>query len=94
MPSAAGSRWSPPNSSSTWYSATPTRTIRWNRRSAAPGAPRRARQSYGIDAVNEFDPLFEDIYDYCEAQELDIDTLIHESGAAQMEINFLHGDAL
>jgi glutamine synthetase len=44
--------------------------------------------------VNEFDPLFEDIYDYCEAQELDIDTLIHESGAAHMEINFLHGDPL
>jgi glutamine synthetase len=58
------------------------------------GRPETARQSYSIDAVNEFDPLFEDIYDYCEAQELDIDTLIHESGAAQMEINFLHGDAL
>jgi glutamine synthetase len=58
------------------------------------GRPETARQSYGIDAVNEFDPLFEDIYDYCEAQELDIDTLIHESGAAQMEINFLHGEAL
>ncbi|APZ41787.1 glutamine synthetase family protein [Acidihalobacter ferrooxydans] len=58
------------------------------------GRPERARQSYGIDAVNEFDPLFEDIYDYCEAQQLDIDTLIHESGAAQMEINFLHGDAM
>lgn len=58
------------------------------------GRPERARQSYGIDAVNEFDPLFEDIYDYCESQELDIDTLIHESGAAQMEINFLHGEAL
>ena len=58
------------------------------------GRPETARQAYGIDAVNEFDPLFEDIYDYCEAQELDIDTLIHESGAAQMEINFLHGDPL
>lgn len=51
-------------------------------------------QSYGIDAVNEFDPVFEDIYDYCAAQEIDIDTLIHESGAAQMEINFLHGNPL
>ncbi len=58
------------------------------------GRPETARQSYSIDAVNEFDPLFEDIYDYCEAQELNIDTLIHESGAAQMEINFLHGEAL
>ena len=58
------------------------------------GRPETARQSYSIDAVNEFDPLFEDLYDYCEAQELNVDTLIHESGAAQMEINFLHGEAL
>ncbi len=58
------------------------------------GRPETARQAYGIDAVNEFDPLFEDIYDYCEAQEIDVDTLIHESGAAQMEINFNHGDAM
>ena len=58
------------------------------------GRQETARQSYGIDAVNEFDPLFNELYDYCEAQELDIDTLIHESGAAQLEINFLHGEAL
>ncbi|MFQ5783504.1 MAG: glutamine synthetase family protein, partial [Alphaproteobacteria bacterium] len=58
------------------------------------GRPETGRQSYGIDAVNEFDPLFEDVYDYCEAQEIDIDTLTHEAGAAQMEINFEHGDAL
>lgn len=53
-----------------------------------------ARQSYGIDAVNEFDPVFEDVYDWCEQQEIDIDTLTHEAGAAQMEINFNHGDPL
>lgn len=58
------------------------------------GRPETGRQSYGIDAVNEFDPLFEDMYDYCEAQNLDIDTLIHEAGAAQVEINFLHGDPM
>lgn len=58
------------------------------------GRPETARQSFSIDAVNEFDPIFEDMYDYCEAQELEVDTLIHESGAAQMEINFTHGDAL
>ncbi len=52
------------------------------------------RRSYAIDAVNEFDPLFEDIYDYCYAQNLEVDTLIHEIGQAQMEINFLHGNAL
>ena len=49
---------------------------------------------YAIDAVNEFDPLFEDIYDYRHAQNLEVDTLIHEIGTAQMEINFLHGNPL
>ncbi|MEC8110521.1 MAG: glutamine synthetase family protein, partial [Pseudomonadota bacterium] len=58
------------------------------------GRPEKARQAYGIDAVNEFDPLFEDIYDYCDVQKIDIDTLSHEAGAAQMEINFNHGAAL
>ena len=58
------------------------------------GRAETSRQAYSIDAVNEFDPLFEQIYDYCEAQELDLDTLIHEMGAGQMEINFLHGSPL
>lgn len=58
------------------------------------GRPEIGRQSYSIQAVNEFDALFEDIYDYSEAQGLEIDTLIHEDGAAQMEINLRHGDPL
>jgi len=58
------------------------------------GRPESARQSYSIDAVNEFEPIIEQMYSHCEAQSLDVDTLIHESGAAQMEVNFLHGDAL
>ncbi len=58
------------------------------------GRPETARQPYSIDAVNEFDPLFEDIYENCEGQGLEVDTLIHEGGAAQVEMNFLHGDAL
>jgi len=51
-------------------------------------------QAYSIDAVNEFDPVFDDIYDFCEAQEIEIDAVIHEDGLAQMEINLLHGDPL
>ena len=58
------------------------------------GRPEIGRQAYSIAAVNEFDPLFDDIYAFCEAQDLDIDTLFHEAGAAQMEINLNHGDAL
>ena len=55
------------------------------------GRAETSRQAYSIDAVNEFDPLFEDVYDYCEKMELNVDTLIHEIGAGQMEINFFHG---
>lgn len=58
------------------------------------GRPEAGRQSYSIDALNEFDPLVEDVYEYCEAQGIDIDTLIHEAGSAQMEINLLHGNPL
>ncbi|EPC03780.1 glutamine synthetase [Litchfieldella anticariensis FP35 = DSM 16096] len=58
------------------------------------GRQESSRQSFSIDAVNEFDPLFEEMYDYCEAMDLDLDTLIHEEGAGQMEVNFQHGDPL
>ena len=58
------------------------------------GRPETARQSYSIDAVNEFDPILDMMYDYAEAMELDVDTLIHESGAAQLEVNFEHADPM
>ncbi|MFY8089311.1 MAG: glutamine synthetase family protein, partial [Rubrivivax sp.] len=58
------------------------------------GRSETSRQAYSIDAVNEFDPLFEDVYDYCEKMELNVDTLIHEMGAGQMEINFFHAHPL
>ena len=58
------------------------------------GRAETSRQAYSIDAVNEFDPLFEEIYDYCGQMELNVDTLIHEVGAGQMEINFFHDKPL
>jgi glutamine synthetase len=58
------------------------------------GRSETSRQAYSIDAVNEFDPLFEDVYDYCDKMELNVDTLIHEVGAGQMEINFFHAHPL
>jgi glutamine synthetase len=58
------------------------------------GRAESSRLSYSIDAVAEFEDFVEDMYDYAEAQELTVDTLIHENGLAQMEINFLHGDAM
>ncbi len=58
------------------------------------GRSETSRQAYSIDAVNEFDPLFEDIFAYCERMGLNVDTLIHEIGAGQMEINFFHDHPL
>lgn len=49
---------------------------------------------YSIAGVNEFDELIDDVYDYSTAQGLEIETLIHEEGAAQLEINLNHGDPI
>ena len=49
-------------------------------------------QAYSIAGINEFDELIDDIYHFSEKQGLEIDTLIHEEGPAQLEINLRHGD--
>jgi glutamine synthetase len=51
-------------------------------------------QAFSLSAVDEYDRVIEHIYDYAEAQGLEIDTIIQEAGAAQMEINLVHGDPL
>jgi glutamine synthetase len=56
------------------------------------GRPIGGGQGYSIAGVNEFDELIDDIYHFSEAQGLEIDTLIHEEGAGQLEINLRHGD--
>lgn len=58
------------------------------------GKPESGRQSYSIDAVNDFDPFFLELSSFCKLHQLGVETLIHEAGAGQMEINFSHGDAL
>ncbi len=58
------------------------------------GKPEAGRQSYSIDAVNDFDPFFMELSNFCEVHRLGVETLIHEAGAGQMEINFAHGDPL
>ncbi len=52
------------------------------------------RQAYSMSAVDEYGPIIEDIYDFAEAQGYEIDTIIQEGGAGQIEINFEHGDPL
>ena len=51
-----------------------------------------AGRGYSIAGINEFDELIDDIYHFSESQGLEIETLIHEEGAAQLEINLHHGD--
>jgi glutamine synthetase len=58
------------------------------------GRAESGRQSYSIDAINEFETFYDDVYEYCETQQIGLDTLIHEGGAAQMEINLNHGAPL
>jgi len=58
------------------------------------GKPESGRQSFGIDAINEFSPLITDVYDWCKQQNLQIDVVVHEEGTAQLEFNFNHGDPL
>ncbi|MEY2690421.1 MAG: hypothetical protein RL375_4621 [Pseudomonadota bacterium] len=58
------------------------------------GKPEAGRQSYSIDAVNDFDPFFMELSNFCEVHRLGVETLIHEAGAGQMEINFSHGDPM
>ena len=53
-----------------------------------------ARQPYSIDQMNDFDPMINTIYEYCEAQGIRVDAMTQESGPAQFEINFLHGNAV
>jgi len=52
------------------------------------------RQAYSMSAVDEYGSIIEDIYDFAEAQGFEIDTIIQEGGAGQIEINFEHGDPL
>jgi glutamine synthetase len=50
------------------------------------------RQAYSMSAVDEYGPVIDDIYDFAEAQGLEIDGITQEGGAGQIEINLRHGD--
>ena len=51
-------------------------------------------QAFSLSAVDEYDAVIEHIYDYADAQGLEIDTIIQEAGAAQLEINMRHGEPM
>ncbi len=53
-----------------------------------------ANQPYSIDTMNDFDPFINDVYAFCDLQDIEIDTISQEMGPAQFELNFLHGHAV
>lgn len=58
------------------------------------GRTETSPQPYGLEAVTEYEDIIEDIYEYAETASLHLDTMIHESGTAQLEINLNHGDPI
>lgn len=57
------------------------------------GRAEAVQHPYDMAALEEYEPVVRRIYDYAAIAGLPLDTLIHESGPGQLEINFLHGDA-
>ena len=51
-----------------------------------------ANQAYSMSAVDEYGKVIDDIYDFAEAQGLEIDGIVQEGGAGQVELNLGHGD--
>lgn len=53
-----------------------------------------AKQAYSMSAVDEYGKVIDDIYDFAEAMGLEIDGILQEGGAGQVEINLAHGNPL
>jgi glutamine synthetase len=53
-----------------------------------------ARQAYSMSAVDEYGPVIDDIYDFAEAMGFEIDGILQEGGAGQIELNLRHGDPI
>ncbi|MEO0830104.1 MAG: glutamine synthetase family protein, partial [Pseudomonadota bacterium] len=51
-----------------------------------------SRQAYSVSAIDEYGPVIDDIYDFAEAQGLEIDGILQEGGAGQIEMNLRHGN--
>ena len=58
------------------------------------GRTQRTNQAFSMQGIDEYEGVIEHIYDFAEAQGLEIDTIIQEYGAGQLEVNLTHGDAL
>ncbi len=58
------------------------------------GRKESGHQAYGIEHANDYDHVVNLIYDYCEMSRIEIATMAHEAGPAQLEMNFRHGDPI
>jgi glutamine synthetase len=58
------------------------------------GRPESVQHPYDMQALEEFEEVTRRLYEHAATVGLPLDTLIHESGTAQLEINLLHGDPL
>jgi glutamine synthetase len=61
---------------------------------SANGRRENAQHPYDMEALDLFDPVMRRIYEHCAVAGVAVDTLSHETGAAQLEVNLLHGDPL
>jgi glutamine synthetase len=62
-----------------------------------PPSPRSGKRRPGAETLSlrvldAFDRFFTDLYDACEAMDINADTAISEAGPGQFEINLLHSD--
>ena len=58
------------------------------------GRKERSQHPYDMEALELFDPVMRRIYEHCATTGIPVDTLSHETGSAQLEVNLLHGDPL
>ncbi len=68
--------------------------LRIKRLVSKPPASGLSSTARHLEAITEYEDLIETIYEHAEAASLHLDTMIHESGTAQLEINFNHGDPI
>ena len=58
------------------------------------GRTQVSNQAYSMQGVDEYENVITHLYDFAEAQDIEIDTIIQEFGTGQLEVNLLHGDAM
>ena len=90
----AGNRWWHPRWSSIWWRASKTRTSRCSRRWGAPASPRPGGSRIPSMRSTTLIRSSWSSRSFCSVHRLGVETLIHEAGAGQMEINFTHGDPM